>query len=87
MFAIGYSILSPNDNASLAGLLMNFALGLSDDITGVVFSWAYFEAKMVTLERIYNFIKLDPEPDYAEYCKVWRTKEEGCKNVIERGEI
>jgi hypothetical protein len=42
MFAIGFSILSSNDNASLAGLLMNFALGLSDDITGVVFSWAYF---------------------------------------------
>jgi hypothetical protein len=42
MTAIGYCILSDNDNASLAGLLMNYALNLSDDIIGVTQTFAFF---------------------------------------------
>lgn len=42
MAAIGYCILSTNDNPSLAGLLMNYALNLSSDIIGFTLSFAYF---------------------------------------------
>jgi ATP-binding cassette subfamily C (CFTR/MRP) protein 2 len=60
MSAIGYCILSSNDNPSLAGLLMNYALGLSTDITNFILSAAYFETKIVSLERIYTFMKINP---------------------------
>lgn len=42
MTAIAFCMLSSNDTASLAGLLMNYALSLSDDIINVTLSWAYF---------------------------------------------
>lgn len=49
MSAIGYCILSSNENASLAGLLMNYALSLSSDIIGFIMSIATFETKIVCL--------------------------------------
>jgi len=58
MAAIGYCILSENENASLAGLLMNYALNLSDDIIGTTQTFAYFETKIISLERIYNFMQI-----------------------------
>jgi hypothetical protein len=42
MTAIGYCILSSNDNPSLAGLLMNYAVGLSTDIIYVILTFATF---------------------------------------------
>ena len=60
MTAIGYCILSSNDNPSLAGLLMNYAIGLSTDIIYFIMSVANFETKIVSLERIYNFMKISP---------------------------
>lgn len=42
MSAVGYCILSDNNNASLAGLLMNYALNASSDIIYTILSAAYF---------------------------------------------
>ena len=42
MTAIGYCILSSNDNPSLAGLLMNYAINLSGDISYLILSFSYF---------------------------------------------
>jgi ATP-binding cassette subfamily C (CFTR/MRP) protein 2 len=49
MSAIGYCILSNNDNPSLAGLLMNYAINLSSDIIYFIMSVANFETKIVSL--------------------------------------
>ena len=49
MTALGYSILSGNENASLAGLLLTYTGLLSDDIIGFAFSSATFEIKMISV--------------------------------------
>ncbi len=49
MSAIGFCLLSSNQNPSLAGLLLAYALNLSDDIISLTFSWAYLEAKMISV--------------------------------------
>ena len=58
MSAVGYCLLSSNNNASLAGLLMTYALSLSDDILFLTFTYAYFETKIISLERVYTFVKI-----------------------------
>jgi hypothetical protein len=40
MSALAYSILSNNENASLAGLLLTYSSLLNDDIIGFAFSYA-----------------------------------------------
>lgn len=43
---------------------------------------------MVSVERVLNFTKIEPELGYTDYCKIWRTKEEGFnKDLFEKGEI
>ena len=43
---------------------------------------------MVSVERVLNFTKIEPESGYVDYCKVWRTKEEGFDaNAFEKGQI
>jgi hypothetical protein len=74
MSAIGYCMFSHNENSALAGLLLTYALGLSDDIIDTIFSFTYLEAKMVSVERISSFMKIEPESSYAEYTSKWRTK-------------
>ena len=82
MTAVGYCILSSNGNASLAGLLMNYALNASSDIIYTILSAAYFETKIVSLERIYTFMKIPPEQPYAQYCSNWTVEEEGYRKVV-----
>lgn len=41
MSAIGYSILSNNENASLLGLLLTYAMNLNGDIINTIFSVSY----------------------------------------------
>lgn len=86
--ALAYSILSSNENASLVGLLLTYASILTDDIIGFSFSYANLELKMISVERVMTFTQLEPEPGYIEYCKGWRTKEEGANiNAIQVGEV
>ena len=58
MSAIGYSILSNNQNAALLGLLLTYAMNLNEDIINSIFSYAYMETKMVSVERVLNFTKI-----------------------------
>lgn len=60
MSAIGYCILSSNENPSLAGLLLTYALTLNEDITGFIFSLAGVETKMVGFERVCSFMEIEP---------------------------
>jgi ATP-binding cassette subfamily C (CFTR/MRP) protein 2 len=87
MTAIGYCMFSENENPSLAGLLLTYALTLADDIIDTIFSVTYLETKMVSVERISTFMKIEPEEGYKEYTKNWRTKEEGFKQIIKNGDI
>ena len=65
MTALGYSILSGNENGSLAGLLLTYSGMLNDDIIGFAFSYAYVELKMISIERVNTFAKLEPEIGYS----------------------
>ena len=49
MVSIGYSILSDNPNASLAGLLMNYAITLSSTVINLTNDIAVFESKVISL--------------------------------------
>lgn len=88
MSALAFSILSDNENASLIGLLLTYANQLSDDIVSFAFSYANLELRMISVERVLTFAKLEPEKAYMEYCKGWRTREEGCDlEAIKEGSI
>jgi hypothetical protein len=58
MTAIGYCMLSDNENPSLAGLLLTYSLTLSDDIIDTIFSFTYLETKMVSVERVKSFMEI-----------------------------
>ena len=60
MASVGYCILSDNPNASLAGLLMNYAINLSSDIINFTNYVSIFQSKVISLERIFNFTKIEP---------------------------
>jgi Na+(H+)/acetate symporter ActP len=51
-------MFSSNENSSLAGLLLTYALTLSDDIIDTMFALTSVETRMVSVERISNFIKI-----------------------------
>ena len=43
---------------------------------------------MIAVERVSTFMKIEPEPGYVDYCKVWRTKEEGADlDAVSKGDI
>lgn len=58
LFAIGFCLLGSTTDPSLAGLLLAYALNLSDDIISLTFSWANLETRMISVERIFNFMKI-----------------------------
>ena len=61
MASVGYCIFTDNTDAALAGLLMNYAVNLSSDIISVTNNIAIFQAKVISLERIYSVTKIEPE--------------------------
>jgi ABC-type multidrug transport system fused ATPase/permease subunit len=61
MASVGYCIFTDNTDAALAGLLMNYAVNLSSDIISVTNNVAIFQAKVISLERIYSVTKIEPE--------------------------
>lgn len=58
MSALGYSILSDNKDASLAGLLLTYSIMLSDDVINFAFSFASLVLKMIAIERVSTFSKI-----------------------------
>ena len=77
MSAIAFCLLSNDENGALAGLLLTYSLTINDDMINAIFSYAYVETKMIAIERVSAFTKIEAEIGYREYCKIWRTKEEG----------
>lgn len=71
MPCIAYCMFSNSSNPSLVGLLMVYALALSETMTSLSLSSAWFETKLVSMERIYTFMNIAPEKDYKEYCSNW----------------
>ena len=63
MPAIAYCMFL-GDNASLIGLLMVHALNLSEGIVGFTLEEAEFETQLVSIERLYRFMKIQPEKRY-----------------------
>jgi hypothetical protein len=68
MSALGYSILGNNTNESLTGLLLTYSIMLSDDVINFSFSFAGLVLKMIAIERVSTFAKIEAEPGYREYC-------------------
>jgi len=58
MTAIAYCMFSENENPSLAGLLLTYALTLADDIIDTMFCFTSLESKMVSVERVNNFMQI-----------------------------
>ncbi len=55
MSAIAFCILSGEETASVAGLLLTYSTILSEDIISVAFAYATLELKMVSVERVSAF--------------------------------
>lgn len=64
MSAIGYGIFSDNDNGSLVGLLLAYSIGLDQDLINAVFTYAFLETKMISIERVLQFTEIDAEKGY-----------------------
>lgn len=78
--AIGYCIIASNYtnsiSGSMAGLLLAYALNLDESVINVTYSMASLENRMISVERVTNFMRIEPEPGYAEYTKNWSTFDE-----------
>ena len=52
--------LGDKTNPSLIGLLMVYSISLSDYVAGLTFATSHFETKLISMERVYTFINVDP---------------------------
>jgi ABC-type multidrug transport system fused ATPase/permease subunit len=75
MPCIGYCMFSNESNPSTIGLLMIYAFTISLYAVFTTHSVATFETKMVSIERIYNFMAIEPEQGYVQYCLDWQAEE------------
>ena len=64
-------MFSADSTSSVIGLLMTYAMYLIFSVAGLILCEADFETKLVSIERIYKFMEIEPESRYAEYCKDW----------------
>jgi ATP-binding cassette, subfamily C (CFTR/MRP), member 1 len=87
MPCIAYCMFSADNDSSVIGLLMTYALYLIFNVSGLVLSEADFETKLVSIERIYKFMEIEPEKKYLDYCKEWEPIEEEAEQVIKAGNI
>jgi hypothetical protein len=55
IISIAYCILDDSTDAAVVGLLITYALNFSSDINLTILCYAYFETKVISLERIYEF--------------------------------
>jgi ATP-binding cassette, subfamily C (CFTR/MRP), member 1 len=51
-------MFSSDTNPSTIGLLMVYALSVSDNVVGIAQSEAGLESKLVSIERIYKFMNI-----------------------------
>jgi ABC-type multidrug transport system fused ATPase/permease subunit len=58
MPCIAYCMFSSDTNPSTIGLLMVYALSVSDNVVGIAQSEAGLESKLVSIERIYKFMNI-----------------------------
>jgi hypothetical protein len=49
-----------SSNPSLVGLLMVYALSLSDSMIDLTLASAFFETKLISIERVYTFMGIEP---------------------------
>jgi hypothetical protein len=56
--AIGYCLLSDHNNGSMAGLLLAYAFTLDDLVINLIYGLATLETKMISVERISNFMAI-----------------------------
>lgn len=63
--AIAYCLFSDQTNGSMAGLLLAYSFTVDENVIFLVYSLADTEAKMVSVERVANFMKIEPEKGYA----------------------
>lgn len=73
--AIAFCVIGANDNPSLAGLLFAYSFTIDDYVVSMVYSLSNVETKMVSVERVTNFMNIEPEKGYTEYVKKWRTRD------------
>lgn len=69
----------------MAGLLLAYSFSIDSNVTSVIYSLASLETKMISVERVTNFINIEPESGYAEYTKKWNTKNEPAVLQFEKG--
>ena len=60
MSAIGYSIFTTDGSSALVGLLLAYALTLSDSIGSMMQCMAGVETQMVNFERVIQFTEIKP---------------------------
>ena len=64
MSALAFCLFSSEENAALAGLLLTYSMNINDDLISTIFSYAYLETKMIAIERVSTFTKIEAEPGY-----------------------
>ena len=64
--------IDDKSNPSLIGLLMVYSISLSDYVVDLTFASSHFENKLISLERVYTFMNIDPEDGYESYCRDWK---------------
>lgn len=62
--SIAYCLFSPNRNGATAGLLLTWASTLDEDVVSFVYALARLENRMVSVERVANFMDIEPEVGY-----------------------
>jgi hypothetical protein len=60
MPCIAYCMFNNSSNPSLVGLLMVYALSLSDSMIDLTLASAFFETKLISIERVYTFMGIEP---------------------------
>lgn len=55
------------DPATL-GLLMYYIVNLTGSVVWLSLNEADFETKLVSMERLYKFMTIEPETRYMQYC-------------------
>jgi ABC-type multidrug transport system fused ATPase/permease subunit len=69
--AIGYCILAGGSSGAMAGLLLAYSFTLDEYVIKVTYVLSIFRNKMISVERISNFMRIEPESGYTEYVKNW----------------
>jgi hypothetical protein len=68
MLSIAFALINSSTEPAVVGLLLSYALTLNEDIITHTFSWVNLETRFVAIERVYNFMRIEPEEQYKEYC-------------------